>query len=109
MSVPATAESGGLYEDTSFGQARRTLGSRRPGRRSVASPKGAKRCRHPTCPPRSHHNSLFTRQSTPRRGRPRRCRAIFSERRRGTCRLAGYTSGCRRLTLAGAWLCRWWR
>jgi len=43
MSVPATAESGGLYEDTSFGQARRTLGSRRPGRRSVASPKGAKR------------------------------------------------------------------
>jgi len=43
MPVPATAESGGLYEDTSFGQARRKLGSRRPGRRSVASPKGAKR------------------------------------------------------------------
>jgi hypothetical protein len=93
--VPATAESGGLYEDTSFGQARRTLGWRRPGRRSFASPKGAKRGRHPTCPPRSHHNSLFTRQSTPRRGRPRRCRAIFSERR------CGRTSGCHRPTLPG--------
>jgi hypothetical protein len=82
--VPATAESGGLYEDTSLGQARRRLGLRRPGWQSFASPKGARRCRHPTCPPRSHHNSLFTRQSTSRRGRPRRCRAIFSERRRAT-------------------------
>ena len=34
-------------------------------RRSSASPKGAKRCLHPACPPRSHHNSLFTLQSTP--------------------------------------------
>jgi hypothetical protein len=34
-------------------------------RRSLASPKGAKRCLPPACPPRSHHNSLFTLQSTP--------------------------------------------
>jgi hypothetical protein len=109
MPVPATAESGGLYEDTSFGQARRKLGSRRPGRRSFASPKGAKRYRHPTCPPRSHHNSLFTRQSTPRRGRPRRCRAIFSERRRGTMPSCRSHLRVPPPDLAGAWLCRWWR
>ena len=53
-----------------------------PAGEALLRRKGPSANRHPTCPPRSHHNSLFTRQSTPRRGRPRRCRAIFSERRR---------------------------
>ena len=72
--VPATAESGGLYEDTSLGQARRRLGLRRPGWQSFASPKGAQRCRHPTCPPRSHHNSLSSpfNQHAPLRVSPQR-------------------------------------
>jgi hypothetical protein len=106
---PQTAESGGLYEDTSLGQARSKLCSRRPGRRSLASPNGARRCRHPACPPRSHHNSLFTLQSTPRRGRPRRCRALFSERRRGTTLSCRWCRSLPQPGCAGAGLCRWWR
>ena len=58
-------------------------------RRSFASPNGGTLCLPPACPPRSHHNSLFTLQSTRRRGRPRRCRAIFSERRRTPTAPAG--------------------
>ena len=78
--LPRYCGTGGLYEDTSLGHIRRRLCSRRPDRRSLASPKGrAKRCLPPACPPRSHHNSLFTLQLTPRRGRPRRCRSSFSE------------------------------
>jgi hypothetical protein len=52
------------HEDTSLGQA---------SGQALLAP-GA-------CPPRSHHNSLSLPFNQPRRGRPRRCRAIFSERR----------------------------
>jgi hypothetical protein len=61
--APATAESGGLYEDTSLGQPQ------------------AKLCLHPACPPRSHHNSLFTLQSTP----PRSPAAVSLNLLRASC------------------------
>src|SRR6516162_11084459 len=82
MPAPAQAGGGGLYEDTSLGHTRRKLCSAPPRQ---AKPRFAARAGQallaPACPPRSHHNSLFTLQSTPRRGRPRRCQTSFSERR----------------------------
>ena len=103
--VSATAERGGLYEDTSLGQSGQALLA-------------------PVCPPRSHHNSLFTLQPT-HRGRPRRCRSIFSEHRArlGRTRLAqrtGNTAQCspaapvasktrQNSSFGKARLCRWWR
>jgi len=60
-----------------------------PDRRSCASPKRAARA----CPPRSHHNSLFTGQSTPR-PEPARGRDLWLLRTRPP---------------GAAWLGRWWR
>jgi hypothetical protein len=99
MPVPATAESGGLYEDTSFGQARRTLGSRRPGRQSFACRKGPSatgtrpvRLGHITTlsSPVNQHLAAVARgavaQSSP---------SVAA----APCHLAGRTSGCHRPTL----------
>ena len=62
MPASATAESGGLYEDTSLGQPQAKLGWPRPVRLG-------------------HITTLSSPFNQPRRGRPRRCRSIFSERR----------------------------
>ena len=96
------------HEDTSLGHAWRKRRSRHPRTPATLAPcrqaelcsadrrpaklRFAERgtlCLPPACPPRSHHNSLFTLQSTRRRGRPRRCRAIFSERPRTPTAPAG--------------------
>jgi hypothetical protein len=113
--VPATAESGGLYEDTSFGQARRTLGWRCPGRRSFASPKRGQALPAPDLSASvtsqlSLHPSINTSPRSPAalsRNLPRaspRHHAILP-----VAPLGATARPCRNLTLAGAWLCRWWR
>src|SRR5262245_33901150 len=68
--LPATAESGGLYEDTSLGQSGQALLA-------------------PACPPRSHHNSLFTLQPTP----PRSPAAVSRNLLRTSRALRSYTPG----------------
>src|SRR5262249_35170342 len=102
MPAPATAGSGGLYEDTSLGQSGQALLA-------------------PACPPRSHHNSLFTLQPTP----PRSPAAVSQSSPNVGRALGSHTSGATHpaAPLGAAplylWpqdssfgktgLCRWWR
>ena len=77
--APATAGHGGLYEDTSLGQAWRQRPRWAPARWRYAD---RRRSASPTGPVRlGHITTLSSPFNQPRRGRPRRCRAIFSERR----------------------------
>jgi hypothetical protein len=72
----------------------------------------------PACPPRSHHNSLFTLQSTPAavaRGvvaqsspSVAQAPAFGASRRSRAAPVARRTAGSPVVPLK-AWLCRWWR
>ena len=108
--VPATAESGGLYEDTSLGQA--------SGQALLAPPSGASDAgAMPTgrqAPLRrqglvrlGHITTLSSPFNQPRRGRPRRYRSIFSERRAALARGPPAPLGAARLHLSPAKLKLW--
>ena len=103
------------HEDTSLGQASGQALLAPPSSASDAGaiPKGAKLCLRPACPPRSHHNSLFTLQSTPPRS-PAAVSLNLLRTSRALAQRTASTSRCSPLHLSPAnsslaKLCRWWR
>ena len=96
--VPATAESGGLYEDTSLGQASDQALLAPPSGASDAGaiPKGAKLCLRPALSASVTSHSLFTLQSTP----PRSPAAVSLNLLRTSCALAQRTASTSRCSPA---------